>query len=92
MIEEFYTMVEEQEESGWVWLVYSKDKRALEIKLTENNIQITDLEPSVVPLLAINLQKHAYDYDYESNYKYLQNIMKIIDWKNVADRYKKALK
>ena len=85
-------MVEEQEESGWVWLVYSKDKRALEIKLTENNIQITDLEPSVVPLLAINLQKHAYDYDYESNYKYLQNIMKIIDWKNVADRYKKALK
>jgi Fe-Mn family superoxide dismutase len=87
MIEIFTTMEKEQNGSGWAWLVYAKNKGTLEIKMTMNNDQITEYEPSAVPLLIIDMWEHAFYNDYSTRSEYLQNIWSIIDWKNVAKKY-----
>lgn len=56
-----------------------------------NNDQITEYEPSVVPLLVIDLWEHAFITDYNSRSEYLQQIWSVVDWKTVAERYKKAI-
>jgi len=36
--------------------------------------------------------ENAYINDYDERSQYLQNIWSIINWKKVADRYKKSIK
>ena len=73
---------------GWAWLVYNKATGSLEITFTLENDQIAVYEPSLVPLLTINLWETAYYCDYETRSNYLESIWSIIDWRRVADRYK----
>ena len=49
--------------SGWVWLLYEKEKQGLSIMSTSNaGCPLT--EPEVVPLLTMDVWEHAYYLDY----------------------------
>ncbi|KAI8914413.1 Manganese/iron superoxide dismutase [Gorgonomyces haynaldii] len=73
--------------SGWGWLGFNKEKKKLEIATTANQDPLTHL----VPLLGIDVWEHAYYLQYKNvRPDYLAAIFKVINWKNVAERYAKA--
>ncbi|ETO22649.1 superoxide dismutase [Reticulomyxa filosa] len=77
--------------SGWGWLVYDPADKQLKIQTTSNQDPVGSL--GVVPLLGIDVWEHAYYLKYENRRpEYLKEIWKVVNWKNVAERYTAALK
>ncbi|WP_426482169.1 superoxide dismutase [Chryseobacterium sp. R2ACT005] len=78
--------------SGWVWLII-KDG-ALQIISTPNqdNPLMDTAEIKGVPILGIDVWEHAYYLKHENKrVDYLENIWKIINWKEVSWRYQTEL-
>ncbi|TPX65933.1 hypothetical protein SpCBS45565_g04837 [Spizellomyces sp. 'palustris'] len=70
--------------SGWGWLGYNKATKRLEIATTPNQDPLTTL----VPLLGVDVWEHAYYLQYKNvRPDYLKAIWKVVNWKNVAERY-----
>eukprot|EP01113_Clastostelium_recurvatum_P011990 TRINITY_DN1617_c0_g1_i1.p1 TRINITY_DN1617_c0_g1~~TRINITY_DN1617_c0_g1_i1.p1 ORF type:complete len:234 (+),score=26.00 TRINITY_DN1617_c0_g1_i1:45-746(+) len=75
--------------SGWVWLVLRD--RQLEI-LTTVQGGCPLLHRDVHPLLGLDVWEHAYYADYENRRgDYVDNWLKVVDWKGVDERFNKAL-
>jgi len=75
--------------SGWAWLGYSKDRKKLCIMTCDNQDPLST--KGLVPLLGIDVWEHAYYLQYKNvRADYVKAIWKIINWKNVADRYAQA--
>jgi Fe-Mn family superoxide dismutase len=75
--------------SGWAWLGYNKGNGRLEIATCDNQDPL--VTKGLVPLLGIDVWEHAYYLQYKNvRADYVKAIWKIIDWKNVAERYSKA--
>ena len=77
--------------SGWGWLGYNPTTKHLDIAFTANQ---DPLEPTtgLVPLLGIDVWEHAYYLQYKNlRADYLKEIWKIINWRDIEDRYAKAL-
>ena len=74
------------EGSGWVILVYNLMTRTLDILTAEKH---QDLSQWVtVPLLACDVWEHAYYLKYQNNRAaYLEGFEKVINWKDVAERF-----
>jgi superoxide dismutase, Fe-Mn family len=75
--------------SGWGWLAYNGEKDCLEIETCANQdpLSIT----GKTPLLGIDVWEHAYYLVYKNaRPKYLENIWEVVNWSNVAERYKNA--
>ncbi|KAJ2158301.1 Superoxide dismutase [Mn], mitochondrial [Coemansia sp. RSA 552] len=77
--------------SGWGWLTYNPMMKSLDVITTANQ----DMPSSVghIPLLGIDAWEHAYYLDY-NNVKadYFKNIWRVVNWKDVAQRYEAAVK
>ncbi|KNC99586.1 uncharacterized protein SPPG_04974 [Spizellomyces punctatus DAOM BR117] len=70
--------------SGWGWLGFNKATKRLEIATTPNQDPLTTL----VPLLGVDVWEHAYYLQYKNvRPDYLKAIWKVVNWKNVAERY-----
>jgi len=75
--------------SGWGWLGYDKGAKKLAIATCANQdpLSITGL----VPLLGIDVWEHAYYLQYKNmRPDYLKAIWKVVNWRNVAERYSAA--
>ncbi len=77
--------------SGWAWLGFNKALNRLDIQTCDNQ------DPLVIkgftPLLGIDVWEHAYYLQYKNvRADYVKAIWKIVNWKNVAERYEKAMK
>mmetsp|Transcript_16067 Transcript_16067/g.27708 ORF Transcript_16067/g.27708 Transcript_16067/m.27708 type:complete len:235 (+) Transcript_16067:62-766(+) len=75
--------------SGWGWLGYDKAAKKLAIATCANQdpLSITGL----VPLLGIDVWEHAYYLQYKNmRPDYLKAIWKVVNWRNVAERYAAA--
>ncbi|OZJ01735.1 hypothetical protein BZG36_05119 [Bifiguratus adelaidae] len=73
--------------SGWAWLGYNKQTKALEIVTTANQDPLIHL----TPVLGIDAWEHAYYLQYKNaKAEYFKAIWDVINWKNVAERYAKA--
>lgn len=77
--------------SGWAWLGFNKALNRLEIQTCDNQ------DPLVIkgftPLLGIDVWEHAYYLQYKNvRADYVKAMWKIVNWKNVAERYEKAIK
>lgn len=75
--------------SGWGWLGYCKVNKNLHISICENQDPL--ITKGLVPLLGIDVWEHAYYLQYKNvRADYVKAIWSIINWKDVAERYKAA--
>ncbi|KAJ7542081.1 hypothetical protein O6H91_10G090500 [Diphasiastrum complanatum] len=72
--------------SGWVWLGLNKELRRLVVETTKNQNPL--ITKGLMPLLGIDVWEHAYYLQYKNaRPDYLKNIWKVINWKDVKERY-----
>ena len=75
--------------SGWGWLGFDKANGKLAIATCANQDPLST--HGLVPLLGIDVWEHAYYLQYKNvRGDYVKNIWKIVNWKNVEDRFVKA--
>lgn len=75
--------------SGWGWLGYNRVHRRLEIATSSNQDPL--VLQGLVPLLGVDVWEHAYYLQYRNvRPDYVKALWKIINWKNVAERFASA--
>lgn len=80
-IEEFNSKTILIQGSGWGWLVYNKTTKALEYRETYNQDIIKDQNPSLHPLLNIDIWEHAFYIDYKNaKGDFLKKIWDVVNW------------
>ncbi|MBI1729219.1 superoxide dismutase [Candidatus Acetothermia bacterium] len=76
--------------SGWGWLVYNPSAKKAEIKTMPN--QTSPRTDGLVPLLGLDVWEHAYYLKYQNRRAdYVGAWWNVINWADVADRYKNAV-
>ncbi len=76
--------------SGWGWLGYHKGMQDLRIVTCSNQDPLST--QGLVPLLGIDVWEHAYYLQYKNvRADYVKNIWKIVNWKNVEERFLASL-
>lgn len=79
------------EGSGWGILGYQPFSRSLTVLQCENHQKLTQW--GVIPLLVIDVWEHAYYLKYKNKRgAFVDTMLDIINWDNVAERYDTALK
>jgi len=74
--------------SGWGWLVHCKKSNTLQFQATKDQDPVYLVSPSFNPLLTIDTWEHAwYAYYKNEKKKYMTNIWKVINWKEVERRF-----
>lgn len=77
--------------SGWAWLGFNKASHRLAIASCANQDPLSTA--GLVPLLGIDVWEHAYYLQYKNvRADYVKNIWKVVNWKNVAERFSQANK
>lgn len=77
--------------SGWGWLGFNKASGKLVLASCSNQDPLSTL--GFVPLLGIDVWEHAYYLQYKNvRADYVKNIWKIVNWKNIEERYLNAKK
>lgn len=75
--------------SGWGWLGYNKAAGHLVMTTCGNQDPLST--QGYIPLLGIDVWEHAYYLQYKNvRADYVKNIWKIINWKNVEERFSKV--
>jgi len=75
--------------SGWAWLVLNN--KQLEIMTTPN--QDSPLSVGKIPLLTLDVWEHAYYLKYQNRRpEFIAAFYNIINWQQVEENYKKAMK
>jgi superoxide dismutase, Fe-Mn family len=77
--------------SGWAWLVVG-DGGKLEVHATANqNSPLLPVNHHKTPILGIDVWEHAYYLKYQNRRpEYVKAWWNVVNWDNVAERYKKA--
>lgn len=74
---------------GWAILVWSPRSRHLEILQSERHMLLTQWD--TIPLLVLDVWEHAYYLQYKNNREeYVKNWWKLVNWKDVEQRFHKA--
>lgn len=77
--------------SGWAWLGYNKVRQQLQLATCANQDPL-EATTGLVPLFGIDVWEHAYYIQYKNvRAEYVKNIWEIVNWKNVSERYSKAV-
>ncbi len=77
--------------SGWGWLGFNKTNGKLVIATCSNQDPLSTL--GFIPLFGIDVWEHAYYLQYKNvRADYVKNIWKIVNWKNIEERFSLAKK
>ena len=88
LIEKLSSMAVAVQGSGWCWLCFDPSKKELVIVPCVN--QDPPSTVGLVPLLGIDVWEHAYYLQYKNvRADYVKNIWKVVNWKNVEERFLK---
>lgn len=91
LIEKMSTLSVGVQGSGWGWLGFNKAADRLVLATCANQDPLSTL--GHIPLLGIDVWEHAYYLQYKNvRPDYVKNIWKIVNWKNVEERFQKAKK
>ena len=75
--------------SGWAWLVVDKAGR---LQVVSSANQDSPLMEGLVPILGLDVWEHAYYLKYQNKRPdYIAAFYQVIDWAEVARRYRQAL-
>lgn len=75
--------------SGWGWLGYDKEAKKLKIATCSNQDPLST--QGLVPLLGVDVWEHAYYLQYKNlRPDYLKEIWKVMNWKEIDQRFAKA--
>jgi len=90
LVDEFKAASAKVAASGWGLLCHEPmSGRLLILQVEKHENQII---PGVVPVLSIDVWEHAYYVKYQNKRgEYLDNIMQVVDWGVVSDRYNAAM-
>lgn len=76
--------------SGWGWLGYNKGQKRLEVTTTSNQDPLST--QGLVPLFGVDVWEHAYYLQYKNvRADYVKAIWQILNWKQIDDRFAKAI-
>ncbi len=76
--------------SGWAWLGYDRSMGRLVIATCPNQDPLS--AQGYQPLLGVDVWEHAYYLQYKNlRADYLKNFYKVVNWKNVQEKYREAL-
>ncbi len=90
-IENFNSIAGPVQGSGWCWLAHCKISKELVLQTCANQDPLEGTT-GLVPLLGIDVWEHAYYLQYKNaRPDYLKAIWQVVNWTNVAERYKKCL-
>ena len=79
--------------SGWAWLVHEKNTNTLQFQATKDQDPVYLTSSNFNPLLTIDVWEHAWYAFYKNEKKrYMTNIWKIVNWREVENRFKNGLK
>lgn len=88
--EKFNLMTTAVQGSGWGWLGYSKAQKCLEIEICANQDPLST--KGLIPLLGVDVWEHAYYLQYKNvRADYVKAIWQIFNWKNIEERFTKAI-
>src|SRR3984957_19792335 len=77
--------------SGWGWLGFNKASGKLVIATCANQDPLST--QGFIPLLGIDVWEHAYYLQYKNvRPDYVKNIWKVVNWKNIEERFAHAKK
>ena len=75
--------------SGWTWLIVNDSK---ELKIGNTANQENPITSGQTPILGVDVWEHAYYLKYQNRRpEYLDNFFQIVNWKHVAELYKKTV-
>ncbi len=78
--------------SGWAWLLVKDGKLAITSTANQDNPLMDIAEVKGTPIMAIDVWEHAYYLHYQNRRPdYVAAFWNVINWKEVARRYKAAL-
>lgn len=87
--EHFTEAARQIEGVGWAILVWSPRAHHLEILQTEKHQLFTQWD--TIPLLVLDMWEHAYYLQYKTKKKdYIQNFWRIVNWRDVSERFDRA--
>lgn len=90
MLEELKDKAAKQFGSGWSALVVNGATKSLEIVQIPNQDVAKVIQSGLTPIVALDVWEHAYYLDYQNRRpEYLENVVKLIDWKKVEEKYLK---
>jgi len=76
--------------SGWGWLGYNKAMKRLQIATCSNQDPLST--QGLIPILGVDVWEHAYYLQYKNvRPDYLKAVWRIFNWKNIEDRFEKAV-
>jgi Fe-Mn family superoxide dismutase len=77
--------VRDDEASGWIWLLKRQDHS---VEIVDTGNADTPIAHGQIPLLAIDVNEHAYSIDYGHSCKhYLEGIWQVINWNFIAQNF-----
>lgn len=89
MVEQMSAQTVAIQGSGWGWLGWDAAKESLTIATCPNQDPLS--MQGLIPLLGIDVWEHAYYLQYQNvRPEYVKNIWKIVNWKNVQERFESA--
>ncbi len=75
--------------SGWGWLGFNKASQRLSLATCANQDPLST--QGLIPLFGIDVWEHAYYLQYKNvRADYVKNLLSIVNWKNVEERFSKA--
>jgi Fe-Mn family superoxide dismutase len=75
--------------SGWGWLAWNKETKALQIVACSNHELVSSL--GLVPLLTVDVWEHAYYLQYKNlRADFVKSIWQVINWQNIEERFLKG--
>lgn len=93
MILDFSTRALKIHGSGWAWLVHCKKSNTIQFQATKDQDPAYLINPFFNPLLAVDMWEHSWYALYKNEKKkYMTNIWKVINWKEVEHRFNDGLK
>ncbi|MES2274326.1 MAG: superoxide dismutase [Chlamydiota bacterium] len=88
--EKFNTMTTGIQGSGWGWLGYNKGQKRLDMAACANQDPLST--QGLVPLLGLDVWEHAYYLQYKNvRADYVKAIWQIFNWKQIEERFAKAI-